>query len=691
MKNGDELRSVEGDLAARRGTHTAWGDTWSLWAVRLGKDTQAALKSNSTETALGGHPLVARITPEVTDAVFEGTFQPPLGSWALVVVPKSTPWAIVLPSNHREVFETMAETKAGDAGSPWLNTGHVDSAGVNYLAVYEQGNKVLHFYSDDAFVGDVGDDEDVEEEDNEELNGEDWEDEDWDDDLDGEDLDEEDWDDEDDENEFLKFETDRYPSDWLEKQPSHVMALQQLLIDLDAYVPHIEFSSDDGLYAVVAELDLPAWIERIDLLELGPRDDHADLDASKRLAIAIDEADPTSVKSALDQGASLSQLPETNHTPLGYTLLHFPYRDADAMEEIVDALLSRGADPSAGGLGCLSPISIALTSANVPVAHLRRVLGKLVEQGADLNSILTDEKHSQPVFDSVLHGNVHGPVAWLLRHLIQHEIVDSSGLNGVLERRKEIFAQLSENVGSEYAEQQRGVFEAIDQLIESARDQGRLSEEDETKAWAHTDHEHRRRNAAGKRISEKMQSLAQRWSGLDEADRGDPNAKFDGYSLDLESVLQLPESIELIPIDAIAWQDTDRHSAAAAAFTSAAYKPAGQFRIGDDHFVEGYVQPFRDLYGMIEQVGGRMYCRTVRMYPGDNFEIATNQPRQLNELVKGFAETWLTTEDDADVVQRLLVRMNEDKPVAVSADEFSNAYADGYAIHRQRLIESLKS
>lgn len=237
----------------RRGVFSTWGyPTWDAFLVRADEGADPA----DSIAASNGVGVVVR---DVTAEVLGGTWQPPLGEWALLVTPKVTPWSHLV---SRLRGDEIRERLGGDFRGGTLQTGFQDTAGVVYVRYYVGGVERLNFVTD----------------------GERW----------NPDPEEED-------EGVTYLSGDVLGLDWLDGINSAPEAHQEVIRHFDAYVPGLAF--DEGkLGAAGGHEDFVSveHIKRIDLVRFGeiPTDEPGPevTAAGRRLHEAVEKSDLAGVK-----------------------------------------------------------------------------------------------------------------------------------------------------------------------------------------------------------------------------------------------------------------------------------------------------------------------------------------------------------------------------------------------------------
>ncbi|WP_442505848.1 ankyrin repeat domain-containing protein [Novipirellula sp. SH528] len=659
-------------LRNRRGVWTTWGgaSSWQIWCLDCGKERSASI--------LERHVNVRAVTTDVTASVLDGSFQSPGGTWALLVHSKHHSWSqFAATSNYDEVLEQVAKQGPGR----WLCTGEQDTAGVVYVWLFDDGKQIIDFCTD----GGPWDDED----------------EDFDEDEDDEDLE----DDDDDEMifEMTQFKADGYPENWLTTMSSSEEAHQQLIIDLDAYVPYFSWTPEEGLEADNKKVLSDAYIERIDLVEFGDKKttrksatkssskSKSSREASLRLQQAIEDGDVDMAVAAIGDGASLEKMPSGRQTPLANAISRMNHHQKGSFIDIAEALLVAGANPNDGGTKQPTPLVVAISNRYAVPKENRRILAELVVHGADvsLDSSQRFGDTTTPLEASVDIG-FEDIVIWLL-----NQSPDPKQVPAIQKRLELSFKNMARHVDAQYADEQRQRHANIIQWLDAYEKEGRvpemtLADELLEKRQHEADAASIKRDKSSAKLSELMTRLAN--ITKTEVVDGEEVTKYRGIDVTAEQIEAMPEKIRLVKRDEIAWKDAEAAKAAFAAFEARAFKLVGNFKVkGADHFVAGFVQPLRDFYGTIEQIDGQLFCRVIRRVADDEYEIVTNEQVVLNHEVPGYSFVWKTIETPETVVEHFFLNRPDSKSLPTAAENFVQDFQNGYVTYRTRLLELLKS
>ena len=358
-----------------------------------------------------------------------------------------------------------------------------------------------------------------------------------------------------------------------------------------------------------------------------------------------------------------------------------------ARMRLIDVLLD-AADPNDGGARQPTPLVTAINNDSAYPMQIWHVLNRLVAKGADVSQVSPDWDggKTSPLGTAVQSGHLD-LVIWMLHQSPQADV--DKIITGIEAGIKNLAQYASE----EHAEEERQNCRPIMEVLQS------YQKGDDPPPLSHA-----------RQLLMKRQRLAERMRARLRTDRSAPKALLeelaaslsDDSSNDSEAYPSLvpgiidielmPETISLIGCESIDWTDTRRVSEAIAEFEKQAFKPAGSFQLADmDHFVQAYVQPFRDLYGTIEQVDDQLFIRVIRPLPNDGFQIATNEELMIDVEVPGFDFIWETREAARSILQHVLSETPDEKPLPASAADFVNHYCTGYRVYRSRLLQVLAS
>lgn len=290
---------------------------------------------------------VASVNADVTKDVLGGNFEPPDGSWALLIHSPHQPWAS-FAGNYYRVLDTLSENAPGR----WLDTGYQKTSGAVFVNLHEDGVRNLQFSTDGAAW----------EEDTNCFEG------------------------------FLEFNSDAYPATWPMEYETVQDVHQQLLIDLEAYIP--AFYWEDGLHAGHSDAATAKHISRIDLIEFGSKSKRKSKStvtenraATEKLAQAIIDNDLPGVEQAVKAGADLYRLPETPYSALGLAIAFSNWsRKSDVA--VVKRLLKAGSDPNVtDATGEQVPISQLIQAMSVFSSDVLSLLDTLKKAGADVDRV----------------------------------------------------------------------------------------------------------------------------------------------------------------------------------------------------------------------------------------------------------------------------------------------------------------
>lgn len=213
-----EHRLARTAVRNRRGVWTTYGGAGS-WESMLFQSPD-----HDPLDLLGQLKDVSTVERDVTQKVYSSDFIEPDGGWMLVVHSKYQDWVWLVGA--QPLLRSLME----DAPGRWLRTGDENTSGAIYVEVRENGKRTLYFSSDGAAWDEAEDDE-------EEVDG------------------------------FLVFEAKDYDKDWPLEYETLDDVHQQLIIDLDAYVPDCFWNN--GLCAMQDDAVKPQHVERMDLITFG--------------------------------------------------------------------------------------------------------------------------------------------------------------------------------------------------------------------------------------------------------------------------------------------------------------------------------------------------------------------------------------------------------------------------------------
>ncbi|MDV6034730.1 MAG: WGR domain-containing protein [Phycisphaera sp. RhM] len=190
-------------MANRRGAWDGWHETtWSVCLIRS-RDQDLIAALNSCPSVLS--------TEDVTESVLATAFEPSSKNWSLLIETPHQTWATFADNrSYNDDLDPLHTEFPGEV----LRTGANDANGVEYVWLWSSGKMVIDFRTDGKGWPTLPEDLD---------------------DLDDDEQDE-DW------GAVYRFETDLYPRDWPYTFPRFEFALQQLLVDFDAYVPYLGYT-----------------------------------------------------------------------------------------------------------------------------------------------------------------------------------------------------------------------------------------------------------------------------------------------------------------------------------------------------------------------------------------------------------------------------------------------------------------
>ncbi|NNJ28029.1 ankyrin repeat domain-containing protein [Alienimonas chondri] len=399
-------------VANRRGAFDTWGEaTWEALLIRPlpGAKTAGEPAADPAE-ALAACGAVGAVERDATAAVLEGTWVPPAGEWALLVVPKTTGWATLVSTGWAE---DLIENRLADFHGETLRTGASDSAGIVTLRHRRhdggEPQDLVHFRTDGVrWEPDEPDEEGP------------------DDDADAVSVtvqfgpppgpaEEAAWEQIAAALEGTSLAGTAFPlaaaAAWLDERTSAEDAHQTLLCEADAYVPGLAFVRDGGtgnsgrLCAAYGHEDFLSaeHIARIDVIRFGAVKATPPSEAAgRRLEAAVGRAKVKAVKKALADGATLGVLPNSRHTALWLACEKastFEATDRAALFEIIGLLLDAGADPNARPVDAASPLEQAIATEFVQtrgpacgVLDVSELIRRLAAAGCDVNAV--SQEHS---------------------------------------------------------------------------------------------------------------------------------------------------------------------------------------------------------------------------------------------------------------------------------------------------------
>ena len=419
-----------------------------------------------------------------------------------------------------------------------------------------------------------------------------------------------------------------------------------------------------------------------------------DVDATQSLAQAIQAGDAVALQQAIDDGASLTQLSGEIPNALAFAIQSIDRHGVSDQTELVNCLLQAGADANDGGINQPVPLLLALGSLTLYPVQARRIAELLVQHGADVSAVSPKSPSgaTSPLEAAVI-SEYEDLVIWLLHHSPRTEVPP------ILQRIEERIERLAEMAGLEHAESNRQTYRPIIKLLNDFKDEGevppmsdanRMLRDRQLKAMANEPVDHNQ-SADHDQLEQLTASYSIESSELLEGMEVEFVGSFLPSVADVEA---MPERISLTSLDSFQWSDSQRHEDATKAFTKHAFKPVGLFQLsGMDHVVLAFVQPFRDIYGMLEQVDeNQMFCRLLRMWPGDEFKIVTNEEMSINVDVPGFDYVWKSESAALPVITHYTnpaFNDRTDQPVPATAENFVDHYCRGYQVYRERLIQVL--
>jgi hypothetical protein len=152
----------------------------------------------------------------------------------------------------------------------------------------------------------------------------------------------------------------------------------------------------------------------------GPAIAEGESAAADALAEAIEECDADGIRAAVEQGASLTALPDTSTSPLLSALFKF---DNPSWKECVELLIQLGCPVNGGNK---EPPLVACVASFIDEPDALKAAQLLVSHGADVNAV--DRSGHTALFDCVVYKRLE-----LVRFLVQHgadpDIKDQNGVS----------------------------------------------------------------------------------------------------------------------------------------------------------------------------------------------------------------------------------------------------------------------
>ncbi len=598
MSEDYEARLAELPIAERRGVWTTWGaDTWE--AVLIKGELDAALDRLEAADGVGG------VERDVTADVLAGKRPAPDGTWLLLVaLADGTPWMHVAHGyRYFEQFENLATW----LDVPAMRVGYQDTAGATHVTVREGGDDTLFFEStgmsgggDDDFGGDK-----------------DFDDEEMDDPFDVP----------------LRFETEMLPADWPKQFKREDEVQQALMRELDAYVPMIGAGVQDGnilLWAGHEDVLKKKNVKRIALVLLGEKRSSLPIDGNRQMAEAIEKGDVEGVRTAVETGASLTEVSGRKCSPLSFVVTAYRV-EPDVRLAMADVLLEAGADPDVGGPGSDPPLIAAIDKASFETALALKLCKKLIDAGASLEvegqGMLA--KGQTPLYKAALTNKL-GLVQFLHAHGADVNAKDSQGRT-VREAMEQTHARMAEFMGEEDADEHidaaRPVLDylARAEAGEPPSDDWQAQLDEEERAATRMKRELK---ASFGKLGEAFKELGKRMDEKDAAEGDEQDGSADAATEDvlLAGAAAAQPTIELEPHDG-EWVNAKRQEQLGEAFADQGFTRIGTFKTtaGADVKVLAFVHQTDGLYGTVyEQRDGTSWCDVVRMHADDTVLTATN-------------------------------------------------------------------
>ncbi|TWT97365.1 hypothetical protein [Neorhodopirellula pilleata] len=657
MYASDKARFAKTPLAQRRGIYLSnYPDSWFQFALRNASDP-AVLKER-----LKG---IGHVTEDVTKSVLEKNFRPPVGAWTLLIHLNFGSWSI-LPMMQRS--PELLDDLGGMIEGEYVIIRHSDCSGVYSIMRFCDGRKMDHIYSD----GELWDDDE----------------EDYDDEFEDEDEDEAEGEDEDDSIDFdlNGVRSDTYTMEWLTAQPDLFSAMHQIMVDWDALIPDYWWDEESGLTAYQKELCGTKLIKRIDLIRFGEMDDRANEQASKVLVDSIRGRDIDGVRQALSDGASLTQLPETELSAIDLLCNYLPAGDKNVVE-IAELLLAAGANadgrtplgkskskkktPLTQAIGAnFSSPRMMFDLANLLVRHGGRISAD-PNQGLDESPLEAAFNRADPAW-----------MRWALNFDQPPEMLEE-----LLKRHRRGLKQMASFVDDDYAAEQQKRYEPIVAMVQRAIAGEPLDDVAIEATIDKSDAEYRRKHnqlrQAGTGFASEMERLAGTYA-TENVD-GETIPVFGGFDITLSWIESVPSELNLVSADLSDWAEEPETQAWVNELESQAFKPVGHFR-DEGGWIEliAHCQPFRDLYAVIERIGDDVCHRIIRRLTGNRLIMATNQKRMWNQTIENVEVHWVTHRDPSHLFLRPIMAATKDSETA-SIEGFQHDYAMAHQLLHQKL------
>lgn len=648
MNASDKSRFGKTPLTQRRGIYLDhYPDSWLQFALRDASDADLLAER------LKG---ISHVTIDVTQSVFDKTLAPPPGAWSLLIHLKAGSWSI-LPMRQQSpsVLYELGKRISGE----YLCAAHSDSSGVYSIERYRDGKKVDSIFSD----GDPWDEDD----------DEDWGDEDIDDDplakmLNG-------------------VESETYTTEWMAQQPDLYSAMHQILSDWNALIPDYWWDQENGLVACQKQLCGTRLIKRIDLIQFGEIDTNADLDASKRLFESIQNRSIEGVRNSLADGASLTQLPDTDMTAIEVLCRFLPAQDKHVIE-IAELLIAAGADPDAHSIGRddKNPLTRAISASAASPRMMFDLAKLLVQHGATVTA-----SEDAGLDDSPLEAAFNRADAAWINWALQFD-QPTEMLKKLLDNHHNSMENMGLLAGENYADEQRERYAPIVAIVEDAIAGNPPDGNNLEAMFDQREDEYRKQRAQFNRSGSKLVGAIERLAGTHatEEQDGQQVPVFDGFDVTENWISTVPRNLTLVSADHGDWGEDDEVKGWHQSLEKAAFKRVGAFR-DEGGWIEliAYCQPFRDIYGVIEKIDHDLRLRLIRRLTADRYLITTNQKRIWNQAPAKTEVDWVTHRDAELLLGRPIIAAAEESESA-SADQFVEHYERAHWHLRRRLRDTAK-
>lgn len=651
-----EHRMARSAVRNRRGAWTTYGAGGSWESVLFQAPGQDPLE------VLGQLQYVSSVERDVTREVYSGDFIEPDGGWMLVVHSKYQDW-VWLVGTH-SLLRSLME----DSPGRWLRTGAQNTSGAIYVEVREHGKRTL-FLSSDGVAWDEDEDED---------------------DNDG----------------FLEFESDEYDQDWPLEYETLDDVHQQLIIDLDAYVPDCFWN--DGLKAMQDDALKPQYVARIDLITFGGRFKTLSPGREKQarrlrseLQQAIVEHDLQQVESVLAQNPDLSLMPKNSMTALGFAAFcvnaHFPQS-----VEILKRILAAGADPNDGGVKQPSPLGHLCENSFVMPLDRFELLKTLKKSGADIHqpsSFRWGTSGERSLLSYSLEQRKLSLSLWLLNHGATG--VDEEQIRDSLKHLAEL--KLKEIDKNSEIPPPRGLVKGLERLKDGDLDKyPTLNFATKLANW-----EQDLMTVQRDGLASLSQAIPKMMDKIVKATRGEKpkrkrkkkesTAHFQPTRKEIEA---LPETITLKPVKRLSWKDKKLQQKFQDTFVQRRFEPIGLFKDeAQNHYLAAFLHKQEKLYGVIEQIGDYVFGYSVLCY-------SLNRGRRIRCVVSidddvlqsDYIEDFFMELAIASPIESIVSQLfdyddcmdNKRRAMEVDAESFPDLYTQVYRQFRKNFLKTFE-